>query len=132
MSDQGGEPLHPDRETHGIAPYTHTAVFHTARSGVFSTKGGGDPRPARPGDPRASALSLSTSSRPLEDGQFGPSCGTWAGYKRHRRAGEDACEPCAEACRRQARERYWRNPEPKRAKARERYRESVRQPGGEA
>jgi hypothetical protein len=32
--------------------------------------------------------------------------GTWAAYKRHRKAGEVPCEPCAEANRRYWRERH--------------------------
>lgn len=33
-------------------------------------------------------------------------CGTWAAYKRHRKAGEEPCESCKEASRQQARQRY--------------------------
>lgn len=37
-------------------------------------------------------------------------CGTRAGYMRHKRAGEDACEPCKEANR--AYFRVWRRTHP--------------------
>lgn len=30
-------------------------------------------------------------------------CGTWSAYKRHKRRGEEPCEPCKEAARKQSR-----------------------------
>ena len=86
-----------------------------------ATPVGGHPLDPPPGDPRDSALSLSTGS---DLSGLSP-CGTWAAYKRHLKRGEDVCEACAEACRRQARERYRADPEPKRRKVRERYRDKV-------
>ena len=45
-------------------------------------------------------------------------CGTWAAYKRHLKAGEEPCRACVQACRRYARERYWRDPETNRIQKR--------------
>lgn len=57
-----------------------------------------------------------------------PATGTWAGYLRHRKAGEQACDDCLAACVRNTIERRERNPdyderqrERDRARKRERY-----------
>jgi len=41
-----------------------------------------------------------------------PPCGTLRGHQRHRRAGEEPCEPCLEARRAYDRERYVPHGEP--------------------
>lgn len=52
-------------------------------------------------------------------------CGTWAAYRRHRRRGEDACEPCQEAQRARSRKRYYEHRERYLTNARRRYDEVV-------
>jgi hypothetical protein len=49
------------------------------------------------------------------------SCGTWAGYKRHKRRGEDPCELCREARRARGRAHYHQHRERYLANARRRY-----------
>lgn len=52
-----------------------------------------------------------------------PATGTWAGYMRHRRAGEDACEPCLQALRDDYAKKVETNPHHARDQSR-RYREA--------
>jgi 5-methylcytosine-specific restriction endonuclease McrA len=46
--------------------------------------------------------------RAARDARITQPCGTMAGYRRHYKARQEPCEPCAEAMRQQARERYAR------------------------
>lgn len=43
--------------------------------------------------------------RPSRARDLEPACGTYRGYRRHRAAGEEACEPCKAATRRDYHER---------------------------
>jgi hypothetical protein len=87
---------------------------------------GEDPLSPTPSEPATcSTVSLPTVIEGPPARSAAQPCGTWAAYKRHKRRGDEPCEPCGEAQRARGRARYHQNRDRYLVNSRRRYDEVV-------